>query len=264
MLVERCRIRVWSEAGTQHNLQAAINSLPPETFFRIFELIQGDNSWPIAPPGFVFRRHFPALPPRRNQWIAVTAVCRRWRKIALGDPFLWNTLCIEKTADAQYYLEWIGRSACVPLNLLIHDYEYAQGLFAEKFSEWCPRLRRLEIRTLRKPDMLTLFKQRAPQLEILTILNDRHDITCLPAIFSDHTPRLNYVFLDHIIPPTPQLLSNLTHVTLKSPPWTSVRQVVDLLRANPTMQSLVLCSAYIRSVVDPLVEGAAKIGRAHV
>ena len=68
--------RASRELKYHHNALAPISRLPPETLAEIFSLL---------PFPSVDHDYVPYL-----KWIRVTHVCRRWREIALGSPYLWS------------------------------------------------------------------------------------------------------------------------------------------------------------------------------
>ena len=260
-LVMSLRHRVWAEAGMQRNRQALVNSLPPETLCRVFELVQGDNSWPEPSSGLVFRWHLPNVKRIRkcNKWIRVTAVCRLWREIALGDPFLWNTIYIQRTSHPEYYLEWIRRSGGLPLHLLIHDFAYAQRQFAKELPSWCTRLRRLYIPDVRRLDQLEALSGVAPQLQSLAIVYKGAGQPPISTLFSDHTPNLRRISLCNVSQPIQHAFANLAHLALQSPRWTTIDDLVRLLHANPRLESLILCTVYFWDRPGPAVEDQAVI-----
>ena len=78
--------------------------------------------------GEIFLRCLPPDPPVEPDTTAapllLLAVCRRWRKVALGTPRLWCSLSIRPSHRIQqqgvfYYHHWLSRARCCPLSLAV-------------------------------------------------------------------------------------------------------------------------------------------------
>ena len=89
-----------------------IHKFPPEVASHIF--IQ------YSPPSERFDR------PHRNSPLYLGAVCQKWRQLAWATPQLWSSfqICIPPSHphQAQFILEWLDRSASLPLTIRLHSY----------------------------------------------------------------------------------------------------------------------------------------------
>ncbi|KAL0950146.1 hypothetical protein HGRIS_010142 [Hohenbuehelia grisea] len=100
---------------SERNAIVPISALPAELLVDIFqyltemELSDCDGKW---------SRHQLYLVP-------ATHVCRSWRNIALGYPFLWTTFLLYMPIHARWTTEYLVRSKAAPLTLLYHGPPFA-------------------------------------------------------------------------------------------------------------------------------------------
>ena len=151
LLVRDLRSHVWQEAARKHNSACEANNLPAEILSTIFELVQGDQSFLTAIPGFWYPRpSWDAIGQVHSmRWLQVTAVCRRWRQVAISNPLLWNTIALRcpfgGPAEPEYELSWFHRAADALLDVHIWDYFSIHPRLLEAITSRSGQLRRLDI-----------------------------------------------------------------------------------------------------------------------
>ncbi|KAJ3553335.1 hypothetical protein NM688_g3671 [Phlebia brevispora] len=213
-----------SQVRTLRNEKAPINTLPPEILVIILEILAGPRSLsstsPLSPPGSI----------NPLGWMAVTHVCRYWRRTALGYPFLWSPIVfsppdIENIASLPY--EWLRRSSGAPLDVQISCGGATSTRVWTKLAERSQRLRKLHILDLTDTEILLQFNGEAPLLESLCLrVSDRiTDIPRsdeddggallsdeLPLLFAGSTPSLRYLTITFFTRFGGNQFANLTYL----------------------------------------------------
>ena len=247
-LLRTLRCRVFARAARRRNAKAIANSLPPELLARIFKLVQGECSCPLVVPGIFCECGRYGCD--WSQWIHVTAVCQRWREVALDDPLLWNTILIERNSTERV-LRCLRRSKSAPLDVVISDYDQVPNIIKTKLETCCTQLRQLHIEDVSNSaaELVSLITA-APLLQNLKLVS-RHGSTSLPPMFADSTPRLQSLFVSGLQYRPQATSSNVSHVHLcNQDDWTS-DDLQDFLQANTAMQSLVLSGCSMIDTVSP-------------
>jgi hypothetical protein len=88
-----------------------IHKFPPEIASHIF--------MQYSPPSERFDR------PHKTSPLYLGAVCQKWRQLAWATPQLWSSFHIRVTShphQAQFILEWLDRSASLPLTIRLSSY----------------------------------------------------------------------------------------------------------------------------------------------
>ena len=94
------------------NHDPLIHKFPPEIASHIF--------MQYSPPDNFFDRPYGTSP------LYLGAVCQKWRQLAWATPQLWTSIRIHieshKGRRTQFVLEWLDRSASLPLTIRLSDY----------------------------------------------------------------------------------------------------------------------------------------------
>jgi len=101
-------------------LIAPIRKLAPETLGYVFQLACEDEVVAAADERRMITPH--------SMQLQLGLVCRRWRRVALGTPYLWTDIALERSSDLALKLnpfivltEWVRRSGGLPISVFIGD-----------------------------------------------------------------------------------------------------------------------------------------------
>ncbi|KAF8645729.1 hypothetical protein AX16_007597 [Volvariella volvacea WC 439] len=140
-----------SPVGSVHSPQPQyfpINKLPVEVLCRIFKQATQENShW----DEFLYRSRMSSLDLRDFSPIAVTHVCRHWRRVAIAEPTLWSTIEATGVSEStfqrvQLYLARSGSSCLLDITymaisalssvLSTQRLEELMKIFVHNISRW--------------------------------------------------------------------------------------------------------------------------------
>ncbi|KAI0318842.1 hypothetical protein OF83DRAFT_1113623 [Amylostereum chailletii] len=209
-----------------------ISRIPPEIMQKIFIHLASTVS--MGPSFYI-----------GHGWISITAVCRRWRHIAIDIPSIWaHEVCSVPAGAAAE--EWLRRAQACPLGFKFTADEAEKQAFVLKHIH---RGRRIvycypgysDPVSLRAPFLTLargLTKKPLPILEDLSIESSR----AVPRVSSTLTvPRLKRIFLvDMFVPWSSSSLTELTLVRHNTPKdhFPSAKQLFRLLQASPLLEKL--------------------------
>ncbi|KAI0036287.1 hypothetical protein K488DRAFT_82239 [Vararia minispora EC-137] len=175
--------------------------------------------------------NIPRLPygkplPKRLGWIVSTHVCRRWREVALGTPWLWSnvTFCFGRDAAT----EFLRRSKNIPLLLDVWVAPLYGTPAFEQYIEWVfdtvqwniHRTHTLRIVDDFEPSFSTDWKsvvRAAPILKTLWMCNTLDLIQWPAHIFADDAPSLRDVWIRGFrqFPWDPLAFRGITHLRVE-------------------------------------------------
>ena len=207
--------------------------------------------------GIIFSMLVSEMAPRRNtetshsfgaHWIGLTAVCRRWRDIALRTPCMWSYVVLTPE-DLETITAFIQRSGQVPLTLM-HQMEDPSSLPVSVMRVILPQFHRIRGLSVNFDMPLVELLDASsttldgPILDTLIIAGSiPYDMTSFPAIQNASWPRLSslhciYVSI-HLL--RALLRPNLTSLTvIGHPVEQSVATWVEIIRELPSLVHLSL------------------------
>ncbi|KAJ3561693.1 hypothetical protein NP233_g10038 [Leucocoprinus birnbaumii] len=116
------------------NELAPISILPPEVLGQVFVHLR--KTYPLS-----FERFL-----NSQDWLRVTRVCRRWRKIAYNCPHLWAFIALEDTPESIRQAKiMLKRSKKAPLTVKGHLYGRNVPLLEEIMKDHFPRMKALDV-----------------------------------------------------------------------------------------------------------------------
>ncbi|KAH6917600.1 hypothetical protein BKA70DRAFT_1252647 [Coprinopsis sp. MPI-PUGE-AT-0042] len=145
-----------------------------------------------------------------DRWLTVNHVCRRWRKAAVEEPFLWSTICLNNGMHVPWVTMALKRAKDVPLDLIFsEELTPKHQTLAVKLLSEPHRLRGIELspflyfsnaanQKLRKK--VLAMTSSLPCLETLTLYSalSVHGHVRLPANFlGGSAPNLRHLTLSH-------------------------------------------------------------------
>ena len=189
-------------------------------------------------------------------WLQVTAVCRRWRQVAISNPLLWNTIAlkcvIEEPAEPEFELLWFQRAAGALLDVHIWDYSRIHPRLLEAITLRAGQLRRLDIHRAWDLDESYLFTLPMPRLETLSLsydlhnrlrgMRDRPHVHRLSATFLNSAPLLKRLFVHgvNIFHFAATIVGNLSHVIIDRQVLLVPDDLESLLHVNSRVETLAL------------------------
>ena len=200
----------------------------------IFKTVQGDCSCSLVAPGSFcncdqHKRDW-------SHWIQVTAVCQRWREIALDDPSLWNTILIER-ASTRRVLRCLRLSRGAPLDIVISNYDHVPNVIQKELESRCAQLRQLHIKNaFDSTDQFVSLNMPAPLLQHLQLVSCNDGMSLLP-MFANSTPRLQSLFVSGLRYRPQVTFSRVPHIHLSRQYNWTLDDLQGFLRANTSMNS---------------------------
>ncbi|KAL0961137.1 hypothetical protein HGRIS_006109 [Hohenbuehelia grisea] len=216
---------------------APSQELLPEILSVIFEIVVAD----------VFESTVSKDSPR--QMLALTAVCRHWRDVALATPMLWGYLFCD--VSPQWVEQLLRRSKSSPLRIR-SAYQYV-GLDADlhhleacsKFALLCEessRIHQLWLESGQDTDLvMSLLQNSMPNLHSLRLRSSTRTPR-LPAALFEATPSLRELVLVRFEVSYKALssLSNLRTLKLHSIPAPDTDDLLCALRGMPLLETLAM------------------------
>ncbi|RPD56215.1 hypothetical protein L226DRAFT_615738 [Lentinus tigrinus ALCF2SS1-7] len=151
----------------QINFRAPVNRLPNELVIEIFRDVLHENE--PCPTIALDVSDTARVQTRPLLWL--THVCRRWRRIALSHPLLWQRVDCHNQEQLHEFL--LRRSDPGPFSLFINVSKYSHSAWPSALAAYPNRLRRLDVAYGRRKDGFLhtelMFNMRFPNLECLTI-----------------------------------------------------------------------------------------------
>ncbi|KAJ3767668.1 hypothetical protein FB446DRAFT_819576 [Lentinula raphanica] len=256
------RNRVQNFLDDHRTLLSPVRRLPTETLAEIFTHCLPTQRFPI--------RSLKEAP------LLLTMVCRKWRKIAMTHPPLWNALHIhvasEIASDAhelklrqQGICEWIARSGALPLSFSLSMDEIANNCldifhdyFFQSVMNLSPRLEtfHLEVGDLIYKWLEKLSPRTFPILKRLSLSLDAYTVDINSKIpFVSRIPgmpvlaslRINGFYpYQHLESTYANHRLNLTELDLGGDlSWSlPLQHILALLRGNPKLQH---CSVHVQA-----------------
>ena len=200
----------------------------------------------------------------RFQWLPLTLVCRRWRKLAMGNPRLWHVVDV-------YNLHWLElvlpRSGHVPVDMAIHSEAMAVAAFSA-ISLHSHRIRTLRLPPLRRKamqavlcELVALNTPMLKQLEFSHYRSGEYQGVDLPAFVTTSLsyPALNTIRLSRLVlRSVPQPLSRLRCLDLRSCAFEScvetLDQLLDVLEQCADLEELQL-----RRILSPIARRGPQV-----
>ncbi|TFY66464.1 hypothetical protein EVG20_g4622 [Dentipellis fragilis] len=187
--------------------------------------------------------------------IPLSHVCRRWRNATLTVSPFWCIVYNWYSRDL--VLACLTRSRALPLRIRVDLATVdVHQWFIDLLPTAMPRARSLCIRQLSRCEdpsammskILPALQSPAPCLEEFTIdINVRNPI-CLPILFSGTTPTLYLLSLRSVLWSPGNIFKGLTHLELSAGSRAQCQRLIDVLRSNPLLETLMLSGAFPSTV----------------
>ncbi|KAH9841861.1 uncharacterized protein C8Q71DRAFT_351665 [Rhodofomes roseus] len=239
------------ELNGQLNALCPIHAFPPEVLSKVLLYLAG---------------HYAESPPRLQDWIQVTHVCRYWRAVALGCSTLWARFTITTPRDPEWMAVFLERSKQLPLSVSVSPrhkpYKWISGKSLEEplslVLSYLSRIRTLylTLETMCSPEVLELLDGPAPLLEYLAITEHQSIPRRRATAVSDplsrllrrpETARLRHLELQCPVDWTGLSLQGLTRLHVKTPVIaTSLSAFLGALAQMPVLEELVTGRAFAR------------------
>lgn len=215
--------------------------IPLEILRLVFEHAMGGDlaAWP------------PNGPLRYNMLRTLTQVCSYWRTSAIRFASLWTTVDFGNPRVSQMF---INRSRRALLDVYIPGSTFWKsnvGFSMERVKPLIPRIRRLHATCsyLRELRPLLLEKQPANSLTHLFVsCTDEVQGRNLPMLFGGKVSALVSVTLSGFRSCGDNRFSTLKHLSLQCVDDIRTRELLDILEANPTLETLELVNS--KAIVD--------------
>ncbi|PPQ68072.1 hypothetical protein CVT26_007356 [Gymnopilus dilepis] len=208
--------------------------VPVEIILRVFELCIDTPQHSPIPQSFDYSADGFATP------LLISAVCRRWRQVALAAPGLWTSLKVllregmDPTGHGELMQQWLLRSGTRPLHLVVYDktslistahQQFAQGLLNATKAQ-AHRWKSLTVSaSAHLYSSIIGGVSSAPLLKSITLdgLATESDLFCIPDTPSLEQLRLRGPFLKSIS-------MQWNHITTFQMEMISKDEIFELLR----------------------------------
>jgi hypothetical protein len=210
--------------------------------------------------------------PNRHSLGEIVAVCRHWRKLVINCPRFWSTISF--SSPRAWNETQLLRSKSTPLSLIRLNTE-PWDFFNSTFSRHAPQVREVMLEfNIEEMDgfFVLLGTANLPVLETLHLLPYFDPLASEFPVFQPQIPSLRRLYLCDVIMPwnSPQLASDLTHLSIwfsehdPDPSWPrpTIPQLLDLLKAATSLQSLELCEVmplYSPTTIVTRTNGAVRL-----
>ncbi|KAI0262736.1 hypothetical protein BC834DRAFT_373433 [Gloeopeniophorella convolvens] len=226
---------------SRRNNFLTINRLSSEILLHLFHFHAS-----IEPPG---------SPTNSLGWIAVTHVCRKWRRVALEDSALWGNIGF--ALGSTWVAEMFSRARMTPLDITIsQSVARLDNLAVLPSHQSHVRSLGLEVPAESRQCVNQILSTAAPALENLSITSRNpdgeaamdFDIAIDTTLFENQASRLRSVTLSRVAIPWESFPScSLSHLEVQLPPQskrhplgTTLEGLFDVLSGNPNLESLLL------------------------
>ncbi|TCD63608.1 hypothetical protein EIP91_005187 [Steccherinum ochraceum] len=175
-------------------------------------------------------------------FIRITFICRRWRHLALQDPFLWTSISVTDRVEC---LDAVAkRSQQTGLSVTLENWRGRDQKSISFVTEQKERIRHLHLRAYREAfsGMEPCLGNPLPELRTLKLTYDVEDITGpgYPNLSIDgilkNTPKLHtmdvtscglYSMDEQLYSPPPDQDQKISHVRMRSPGKSLIRPTVN-------------------------------------
>ncbi|KAL0948843.1 hypothetical protein HGRIS_008964 [Hohenbuehelia grisea] len=233
---------------SRKNMSSPVHRLPPEVLATIFDKLR-DLSTPLN-----FLPEISDTGPYPMD--AVSRVCRRWRRTALGIPPLWNLIF---RAEPSVMSSSLARSRGTPLKVYLQGDSHWPGPASDEslrhdadmlltVKSHMHRIQELHlIDNVATATVLELLQQPAPVLESLTLslytsfTIPTQPLPALPVLLAGVTPNLRRLTMNGFTSWSANLFPNLTHLALSNQDVGTpipLSQFISYLSACPNLQEL--------------------------
>ena len=253
------------EVRRQLNTTAAIFQLPLELFTKVLSTIHADSG--LHPTYRQWENR--TVAPIEREWIKLFQVCHRWREVLNATPRFWQIVNVHR--DPRWLLHCLSRVATLRTSAhiyfrrrmhrphmleLLHDHRlHIRGISTViagplQPSSWISSLRTLFSHALPECRSITL----APVLAEPSLYEEVEDLSAITPLDIEHEdigitadilPRLEYLSLERIRPPTSlPLYTRLRTLKISVYVWKiTFDQFLDILETCENLEELFLRAA---------------------